>query len=120
MSSRGPNHDMKGEHVLKVEAELRTNGRTNGCARTDAHERTDVRTNEWIMDENVSVRERTNDGWSRTYKYAERMDGRMNEWYERMDEQMDEQMNEWMRVCQRCYVRPRGLVPSTQWMKPYV
>ena len=23
------------------------------------------------------------------------MDGRMNEWYERMDEQMDEQMNEW-------------------------
>ena len=24
------------------------------------------------------------------------MDGRMNEWYERMDEQMDEQMNEWV------------------------
>ena len=35
MSSRGPNHDMRGEHVLKVEAERRTNGRTNGCARTD-------------------------------------------------------------------------------------
>ena len=93
MSSRGPNHDMKGEHVLKVEAELRTNGRTNGCARTDAHERTDVRTNEWIMDEKVFV-------W-------------MNEW-----------LNEWLmkkwKVCERCYVRPRGLVPSTQWMKPYV
>ena len=76
MSSRGPNHDMRGEHVLKVEAELRTNGRTNGCARTDAHERTDVRTNEWIMDENVSVRERTNDGWTNGWT-NEMM---MNEW----------------------------------------
>ena len=74
MSSRGPNHDMRGEHVLKVEAELRTTGRTNGCARTDwrTNERMNYgwksvcvrinewRTNEWMMD----------DEWNRTYKYA--------------------------------------------------
>ena len=57
MSSRGLNHDMRGEHVLKVEAERHTNVRIQ-----TTHERTDVRTNEWIMDENVFVRERTNGG----------------------------------------------------------
>ena len=67
MSPRGPNHDMRGEHVLKVEAERRTNGRTNGCTRTDW--RTDERTNEWIMDEN----ERTNEWMMDMVDEAERI-----------------------------------------------
>ena len=44
MSSRGLNHDMRGEHVLKVEAERHTNVRIQ-----TTHERTDERTNERRM-----------------------------------------------------------------------
>ena len=79
MSSRGPNHDMRGEHVLKVEAELRTNGRTNGCARTDAHER---------MRTNGLTYERTNELWMKMCLCANE---RMMEEAERINTP-----NEWM------------------------
>ena len=77
MSSRGPNHDMRGEHVLKVEAELRTNGRTNERMNEwcDENERTNV--NELINETegiNTPGHKEVNESLLRIIKAERKMD----------------------------------------------